>query len=550
LTVTGGNIVLNYNGGASLPALGQVALSWNYTAGGSETDLWNTSNSPIMSFVFWQRTNAPGATRLLDISPTGNVRAYGGIDNTVIGGTTPAAGTFTTINANGRVNIVGASTTSPPLSFTTTGNGTDANIWDFVVSGLGLNGRLINDAYGAVTNWVTVTRSGMTLTGIAFGIGISFGSVTGASVTDLSKHINLYGGSYGFAVTGGRLNYNVQTGAVHGFNVNGVSIFVIQGATVVSGVPLSVTGTIYASSVIGNQQGSAGSAALVPSDATHTGFLAFYYANGTRLGYIGNQASTGVITMASENGTTGWSIIGTLAVSSNLTVSGQIQGLGNVLCNSACYVSYNNSPTFYLIGDASNNYLFWTTTYYNYWNKSNGWLYWVQNSTAVMWLTSGGQLNVNGSSAIAGSGTYMTTSAYAGPGAWSFNCGINANATAIAAAVIATTSDRRHKSDIVDLTDDEAIAWVMAGRPRKYRLHGAPFAGFVAQEDVLAGGGRSDAIQMYDDDDPLYAESDGLVPPGKRLSRDYNQDNAYLTKVVQYLLAEVAALKAERRLAA
>jgi hypothetical protein len=46
---------------------------------------------------------------------------------------------------------------------------------------------------------------------------LSFGSRTGSSPTDLSKHIRLYGESYGFSITGSRLNYIVPEGARHDF---------------------------------------------------------------------------------------------------------------------------------------------------------------------------------------------------------------------------------------------------------------------------------------------------------------------------------------------
>lgn len=46
--------------------------------------------------------------------------------------------------------------------------------------------------------------------------GVSFGSVVASSATNLSKHIDLYGGSYGFCVTSSTLNY-VSNGT-HKFN--------------------------------------------------------------------------------------------------------------------------------------------------------------------------------------------------------------------------------------------------------------------------------------------------------------------------------------------
>lgn len=45
--------------------------------------------------------------------------------------------------------------------------------------------------------------------------GLSWANVTGSTPQDLTKHINLYGGTYGFAVTGNTLNYNAAL--VHDF---------------------------------------------------------------------------------------------------------------------------------------------------------------------------------------------------------------------------------------------------------------------------------------------------------------------------------------------
>ncbi len=49
--------------------------------------------------------------------------------------------------------------------------------------------------------------------------GVSFGSLTGASNTDLSKHLNLFAGTIGLGVTAARLNYVVGAASVHAFMV-------------------------------------------------------------------------------------------------------------------------------------------------------------------------------------------------------------------------------------------------------------------------------------------------------------------------------------------
>lgn len=54
--------------------------------------------------------------------------------------------------------------------------------------------------------------------------GINFGSQVASSVTDLSKHINLYNGQYGFNITGNTLGYVGPTGSSHYFTVNGAAV--------------------------------------------------------------------------------------------------------------------------------------------------------------------------------------------------------------------------------------------------------------------------------------------------------------------------------------
>lgn len=127
------------------------------------------------------------------------------------------------------------------------------------------------------------------------------------------------------------------------------------------------------------------------------------------------------------------------------------------------------------------------------------------------------------------------------PTAWASNIGV-AVAQSVSAAGFFSVSDRRAKSDIADLTPEAAIEWLRRGRPRTFTMGGVPSSGFIAQEEVERG--RHDAISMHDDDRPEYCASDGLVPAGKRLSRNYNFDVAYLTAALQNALERIEALEA------
>lgn len=98
------------------------------------------------------------------------------------------------------------------------------------------------DQYGT---WNTLRPLTVSVTTglVTAGNGLSFGSVTGASNTDLSKHIALYGTSYGFSITGSRLNYVAPNFARHYFMVNGIDAMSVEGANQ-SGT-LTVAGGIW-----------------------------------------------------------------------------------------------------------------------------------------------------------------------------------------------------------------------------------------------------------------------------------------------------------------
>lgn len=171
--------------------------------------------------------------------------------------------------------------------------------------------------------------------------------------------------------------------------------------------------------------------------------------------------------------------------------------------------------------------------------------------------TSGQQTNVTGPlrltgtlTASGGASTGFSGYAYTsgGPGAGSGSIGASIVATnGIVAFGFYTTSDRRSKSDIATIPWTDANRWVSCARPCTFTLDGAPSAGFLAQEDLQAG--RGAAVQAILDEDPTYADSDGVAPDGHRLIRDYQHDIAYLTACLQGLLQRVGDLEAKREAA-
>ena len=150
------------------------------------------------------------------------------------GGTLTGTLFGTTITASGSISVTSA---NPTFSFRASGTQpVDQKNWDFFVDPTGnLNLRSLNDAYAAASTPLqfvrgtgylspTLTVSAPTLFN---GKGVTFASNLGASTIDLSKHIALYGTTYGFNVTGGRLN--IVGGSLAYVNTTGDDTLVISG---------------------------------------------------------------------------------------------------------------------------------------------------------------------------------------------------------------------------------------------------------------------------------------------------------------------------------
>jgi len=101
--------------------------------------------------------------------------------------------------------------------------------------------------YFDASAYVNVASSQTVTGGKTFLAGIAFGSQAAASATTLSKHIALFASTYGFSVTGGRLNYVVPSAATHVFVVNGVDIASVSSTGFSVTGDLVATGDIYAS---------------------------------------------------------------------------------------------------------------------------------------------------------------------------------------------------------------------------------------------------------------------------------------------------------------
>jgi hypothetical protein len=157
------------------------------------------------------------------------------------GGGTLAADRSISLNAATQASLVKADTAVQPSRLVATGSGltgggdlsanrtiavdsTVARTTTAINTGSGLTGggNLSASRTLAVDSTVLRTTGGQTVAGMTFSAGASFGSRTGASVTDLSQHIALWGTQYGLSITGNQFNIVAAAAASTRFYFGGV----------------------------------------------------------------------------------------------------------------------------------------------------------------------------------------------------------------------------------------------------------------------------------------------------------------------------------------
>jgi hypothetical protein len=159
--------------------------------------------------------------------------------NVTLGGMVVGTGTGTTI-----LGVSGAASALRAVQFQTAGsprfNLTLANNESTGNAGSDIRFTRFDDSGAQIDSPFLITRSTGTVT---ISQGASFGSAAGASNTDLSKHIALYGTSFGFGITASRLNYVAPAGAAHGFIVNSADRFSVSDTQATVTVPLAIGAT-------------------------------------------------------------------------------------------------------------------------------------------------------------------------------------------------------------------------------------------------------------------------------------------------------------------
>lgn len=233
------NALLSSNSGNTAPAY-KVAGTW-----------WlDGSVAGTHAYKLWD-----GAAWRSLWSITGGVVSFGSLTLGTVNGNVSFGGTpvFTngiTMNvASGNSNQIKSNDDDDSISFAggsilSHANGAYFRIEGNDYGGAGLGGKvqIVSGRPGGVGSTIELNAGGARLTaspdGVVISEGLSLSNITASAPSDLSKHLALYGTTYGFSITGGTLNYvNASSAARHDFYGGS------GGATLMGYFDMDVTGT-------------------------------------------------------------------------------------------------------------------------------------------------------------------------------------------------------------------------------------------------------------------------------------------------------------------
>lgn len=224
---------------------------------------------------------------------TGSAIAFtgGSINNVTVGATTATTGRFTTLQSTGlatlaSVDIDGGNIDSTAIGATTPSTivGTTlkasaaASLTDTPIGKSGDPNTGINfpaaDQVSLVAGGVSVLDA--SATSVSFPLGVDFGSAVAASASDLSRHLALWGTTYGFNVTSNTLNYVAPaTSGIHSFNLGGTAKLTIADSEISVASGVSLVADCGNTTIAGAASANAG-LAVVQSTGASAAYMTFH----------------------------------------------------------------------------------------------------------------------------------------------------------------------------------------------------------------------------------------------------------------------------------
>lgn len=292
--------------------------------------------------------NAATATALQTAHTIGGVLFNGTIDITVAtatGGFTVSGGNLVTqgILASNQLTL---SYSGPGILFQNTASGTDNKNWVYGANSTSFTGILLNDAGNAQNAWLTVNRSGISISSIvlATGSGVTALTISSAQLATFAGHLSVEGVTSTGATGTGKFVFDTSPVLV------GPAL-----GTPVSGVATNLTGTAAALN-IGGQAGTVATISGLISQGTNititgSGTSGSPYVINATSGGAGTVTTTGSPASGNLTKFTGATSISNGDLSGDITTSGTLATtLATVNANTGSFGSSTAIPNFTVNG--------------------------------------------------------------------------------------------------------------------------------------------------------------------------------------------------------
>ena len=264
-----------------------TAIDWNGQTLTNVANFANTGNTTL----------GDASADILNVGAGGIIKDS--IGNTSIGGSLKITGATSYSSATSGVSF-GLASGSPQRVFVNSTGAANTKIWDEVTDGASYSARLINDAANAVQEWITVNRSGMTVSSIAF----PQGAITGVSFNGLLGQTTPCVSVYD---AGTQTRSSATFAKMNGFTIIGIdagSNFSSSTFTVPIFGVYEISGN---STIIGNGGQSTGSIKIYLNGATPAASIGVASSTSAGLGQPAAMAFTGIASLAAGTTVEIWS---------------------------------------------------------------------------------------------------------------------------------------------------------------------------------------------------------------------------------------------------